>query len=64
MTKERRDKISQAIALLEEARDAEQSAFDNLPASFQSGEKGQAMEAAVSNLDEAISSAQSAIDGE
>lgn len=36
-------------------RDAEQEAFDNLPESLQMGDRGQAMEEAISNLEDAES---------
>lgn len=39
---------------IESVRDEEQEAFDGLPESLQSGERGQAMEHAVSQLDEAL----------
>jgi hypothetical protein len=62
MNQQRRDKIAQAVLLLQEARDEEQDAFDNLPEGLQSGERGQAMEASVSHLDEAITSAEAAME--
>jgi hypothetical protein len=39
---------------LETIRDDEQEAFDNMPESLQQGERGQAAEAAVNALQEAI----------
>lgn len=39
---------------MECARDEEQEYFDNMPESFQSGDKGQVAEAAISALDSAI----------
>jgi hypothetical protein len=42
---------------LETLRDEEQDYYDNMPESFQSGDKGQAAETAVSALDDAINSA-------
>lgn len=59
MNNERRSKIQEAIELLEEIKDAEQEAFDNMPESFQQGEKGEAMELAISGLDAAISELES-----
>ena len=40
---------------IEEVRDEEQEAFDNLPESIQYGEKGQAMEQTISYLEDAMS---------
>lgn len=48
--------IEEASAAIEEIKDEEQEAFDNLPESLQQGDKGQVMEAAISALDTAISS--------
>jgi hypothetical protein len=43
------------IADLETARDEEQEAFDNLPEGLQAAERGQDMEAAISELENALS---------
>lgn len=43
-----------ARSMLEELRDELQSWFDNLPESFQSGSKGEALESAIGSLDGAI----------
>jgi hypothetical protein len=66
MNRERRNAIHRALELLSEARalidetkDAEQEAFDNLPESLQQGERGEAMESAVSALEDAASSIES-----
>ena len=48
-----RAKIEELQDLLEEVRDEEQEAFDNLPESLQSSERGQAMENAIYYMDEA-----------
>lgn len=57
MNKSRRKKLAaarqlvdQARAILEEVRDEEQEAFDNLPESIQASEKGQAMDETVSAI--------------
>ena len=62
MNKERRKELEAIDALiaaakerLEMVRDAEQEAFDNLPDSLQQGERGQAMEEAIGNLESTIS---------
>lgn len=46
--------IEEIIAGIEEHRDDEQSYFDNMPESFQSGEKGDVAQQAVEQLDGAI----------
>ena len=46
--------LAEARAILEEARDEEQDGFVNLPESFQDGERGEAMSAAIDRLEEAI----------
>ena len=48
------DHLSEAKELLENVRNEEQDAFDNLPEGLQNADKGQAMEQAVQYLDEAI----------
>lgn len=60
MNNDRRKELDQAAehihlaaSILETVRDAEQEAFDNLAENFQSGEKGQAMEAKIDELTEA-----------
>jgi hypothetical protein len=62
MNKERRKELEAIDALiatakerLEMVRDAEQEALDNLPESLQQGERGQAMEEAIGNLESTIS---------
>ena len=46
--------IQNAHDVLEEVRDEEQDAFDNLPEGLQYSERGEMMEEAIDNLDEAI----------
>ena len=43
----------------ESIKDEEQEAFDNLPESLQSGEKGDAMQESISRLEDAVSSIES-----
>lgn len=57
-----RDKLDEIRAELETIRDEEQDYYDNMPESIQSGTKGQAAEASVEVLDDAISSIQEAMD--
>jgi len=59
MNKETRDRISKLIGQLDDIksevdsiRSDEQEKYENLPESFQSGDKGQVMESAISSLDE------------
>jgi seryl-tRNA synthetase len=42
--------------VLEGLRDEEQEAYDNMPESFQNGEKGEKAQAAITAMEEAISS--------
>ena len=69
MNKARRKEIDSVIATLEEAkerlesiRDDEQEYYDTMPENFQYGEKGEAAEETVSNLDYAIDQIDEAID--
>ena len=48
------DQIDSIKTQLEDLRDEEQDYYDNMPESLQGGDKGQAAEEAVSNLDNAI----------
>lgn len=68
MNKDRRKRIQdikdQLVDLqteIEEIKDEEQEAYDNLPESLQDGEKGEKMTDAVDNLDLAYSSLEDAI---
>lgn len=63
MNKERRKRVNDIKEQLlnirseiEATKDEEQDAFDNLPESFQGGEKGDKMNEAIENLDQACSS--------
>lgn len=76
MNKERRAEIEKATTLIEQAKDILESAgqderdyFDNMPESFQSGERGQradeaatALEEAITLLDDALAHAATAIE--
>lgn len=60
MNKQRRKKLEEALNLidqakdiLEEVKDEEQDAFDNLPENFQNGERGEEMQNYIEMLDEA-----------
>ena len=48
--------VADARAILEEVKDDEQEAFDNLPESFQYGERGDQMQDFIDALEEAVSS--------
>lgn len=61
MNKPRRKELEKALALIAQARDIiencrdeEQEAFDNLPESIQYGEQGERMEGFIDILDTAI----------
>lgn len=63
MNKLRRKEIAKAIELLEQAReileqvkDDEQDAFDNLPESFQYSERGEEMEDCIYTIEEFLDS--------
>lgn len=69
MNNARRKAIAAIIKKLEDLaeeieflKDEEQEAFDNLPESLQSSERGEAMESAAYNLDEAWEGLQSVIE--
>ena len=58
---EAREKIEAGKTILESVRDDEQSAFDNMPEGLQQGERGQAMEESITDLEGAISGAEQSI---
>lgn len=72
MNKARRSRLGKAIdligevkAILEEVKDEEREAYDNLPESFQYGERGEEMQNYIEMLDEAdgyLDDAQSVIE--
>lgn len=53
MNAERRKKIEAALALIAECKYDEQEAYDNMPESFQEGERGDAMQEHINNLEDA-----------
>ena len=62
MNKDRRARISKLqdqlqdiMSALDEIRNEEQEAYDNMPESIQYGERGDAMTDAIDNMDEAAS---------
>lgn len=48
-------RVGELVSEVESIRDEEQEAFDNLPEAFQEGDKGEAAQAAIDALDEALS---------
>lgn len=69
MNKERRKQLQEAIAKLDEARsiietmrDEEQEAFDNMPESLQSAERGQKMDEAIGKMTDVADDLESAIE--
>jgi hypothetical protein len=50
------DKLSNVRTILETARDEEQDFYDNMPESFQSGERGEKAQASIDALESAINS--------
>ena len=62
MITQRRKEVARAVAMIVEAksiletcRDEEQDYFDNMPESFQDGQKGEDAQTAIDALDEAVS---------
>lgn len=47
------EKLSEAMSIVEDVRNDEQDAFDNMPGSLQYSERGEQMEEYIDNLDEA-----------
>ena len=64
MNEDRRKRIFDAAAELEAVKEEEQEAFDNMPESLQGAERGQAMEAAIEALEDAVERARAAAEGE
>ena len=69
MNKDRRKQIDEAgsvlqdaLALIEQIRDDEQEAFDNMPESLQQSDRGTASEAAIEELDDSVGNLQYIID--
>lgn len=56
------DMIETIKSSLEEVREAEDDAFNNLPESIQYSERGEKMETATYNMDDAIGDLETAID--
>ena len=48
--------LDEAKSMIEDIRDEEQEFYDNMPESFQDGDKGQNAQTAIDALEEAISS--------
>lgn len=53
-----REAVEAMVTDLETIRDEEQEAYDNLPEGIQAGDRGDAMQAAISDLDSAINDLQ------
>lgn len=69
MNAERRKKISVLVGQLSEIKDAietlkdeEQEYYDNMPESFQNGDKGEAATTAIDQLEQADTSLQEVVD--
>lgn len=68
MNKQRRERIAEAINLLDQARDIldeckseEEDYLDNMPENLQQGEKGDAAQSAIDSLESAIDSIDDAV---
>lgn len=55
------DLLNEAMEILDEVKDEEQEAFDNLPENFQAAERGEEMEGYVESLAEAYDYVESAV---
>lgn len=55
------DKLTDIKAEVEELKDDEENKKDNLPESFQNGEKGELMDAAIDNMGNAVDNIETAI---
>lgn len=55
-----KDKLLDLLTEIEEIKEEEQEAYDNLPESLQDGEKGEKISGAVDHLDSAYSSLEEA----
>ncbi len=69
MNKARRKVIDKALQnladlllILQEVKEDEETAFENMPESLQEGEQGEKMQACIENLDEGVSALESAIE--
>ena len=56
------DKLQDLMDDIEAIKDEEQEAYDNLPESIQNSERGEAMDSAIYNLDDAAESVQLVLD--
>ena len=56
MNKQQRKQIESLVSQLETIKDDEECKYDNLPESFQYGERGEQMQEGIEHLDSAISS--------
>ena len=56
------DKLMEIQTDVEEIRDEEQEAYDNLPESIQDGERGEEMEGYIELIEDALNSIEEAID--
>lgn len=56
------DQLEKLMEDIEAVKDEEQEAYDNLPESIQNSERGEAMDHAIYNLDDAAENVQIVID--
>ena len=54
--------LREAYSIIESCKDEEQDAYDNLPESFQYGDKGDEMQEYIDQMDEAMESIDEAAD--
>lgn len=57
------DLLSQSIAIVEQVKEEEEEAFDNLPESLQYADKGERMQEILSQLDDVMAAIEQAMEG-
>ena len=62
MNKERRNRLNQALEIVQGVASDEQTALESLPESLQQGERGEKMQSAIDALDAAEASIQEAVE--
>lgn len=60
--KQAQDLLNSAAQIVDQVKDDEQDAYDNLPESFQESDKGQRMEEAIDHLTDALNAIEEAGD--
>jgi len=53
--------LNEALTMIEGIKDEEEESFENLPEAFQEGDRGEAMQEAIDQMDSAISGIEEAV---